>query len=238
MGSGKTTLLNLLISLLDKHTAIGVIENRHELDVSVMYPHLNVIETQYSEGYGPSDLIEIFLRFNRDIIMFGEVRSPEEAEAMIDAKTKQSRGSIATSHSRDARRYLHNMRKLLMRTGNYSTYREAQYDVADSDDLIIQIRLDMKTGKRYVQRIVELVANDDMTYEIRDLFVYNKISNKIMINPKGVSKNTLEDCLEYELEMEDVKELKELFHIKPYEEETYEYLIQEEKDYEFDDFVS
>jgi len=225
-GSGKTTAADeLIIKKLDDNLGIGLAENIHELNIYVSYHGKNTVELQYTRDFKPSDITEIFFRLNRDIVIYGEVRSPAEAFEMIKAMLRQARGSLFTFHTSSVRRMVHDLRQLLMQTGYYSDYREAQFDVADAVDIVIQLKLDRSTGERYVCRISEIEAlDDDMNFRITDLFVFDKVKNKYLVNRAGVSRRMLESCLDYEMTPEDVDFVKSLFTINPGEENIFEYM--------------
>ncbi|EPR11950.1 ATPase, T2SS/T4P/T4SS family [Ruminiclostridium papyrosolvens] len=228
MGSGKTTAADeLVIKNLDDDLAIGLAENIHELNISGKYQDKNVIELQYADKYTPTDIMEIFFRLNRDIVIFGEVRSHMEAFEMINAMLRQARGSMCTFHSSSIPRLVHDLRKLLMQTGFYTDYREARFDIADAIDLVIQIKLDRDTGVRYVYKFAEIIANEeDMSYIIRDLFIYDKVSGKYLVNRNGISESTLNSCMEFEMTQEDREYLKGLFVLKP-DEDCFSYEKEE-----------
>ncbi len=212
-GSGKTTAADqLIISNLDKNISIGLAENIHELNISGNYPEKNIVELQYSNNYKPSDITEIFFRLNRDIIIYGEVRSCNEAFEMIKAMLRQARGSLFTFHTSSVSRMVHDLRQLLMQTGNYTDFREAQFDVADAIDLVIQIKLDRQTGHRYVYKLSEVIAHEqDMSFEVNDLFRFNKERECYETVQKGISKSQLISCMEYEITQNDVQLLEHLW---------------------------
>lgn len=223
-GSGKTTLADILISMISKDIAIGLAENTHELNLSVKYPEKNIIEFQYGKEYSPSDVMEMFFRFNRDIVIFGEVRGPLEAFEMTKAMLRQARGSMFTFHTSSVERMIHDLRQLLMQTGYYTDYKEASFDVADAINIVIHIKLDRNTGHRYIYRVAEIEAiSNNMTYKINDLFVYNKENGKYYINPNGISKTMIKSCLEYEMTQSDIKELEAIFKIEEGDSKFYEY---------------
>ena len=225
-GSGKTTAADeLIIKNLDDNLSIGLAEYTHELDVTGNHPGKNVVELQYGKEFQPSDITEMFFRFNRDIIIYGEVRSPMEAFEMIKAMLRQARGSLFTFHSSSVRRMIHDLRQLLMQTQYYTDYREAQFDVADAVDIVIQINLDRSTGVRYVNRISEVAAGEqDMSFSVRDLFVYDKENRKYLINRDGLSSSVIKSCLEYEMHADEAAELFDMFCIKPEEKNAFEYM--------------
>lgn len=225
-GAGKTTAADeLIIKNLEDNLSIGLAEYTHELDLSGNHPEKNVVELQYGKEFQPSNITEMFFRFNRDIIIYGEVRSPMEAFEMIKAMLRQARGSLFTFHSSSVRRMIHDLRQLLMQTQYYTDFREAQFDVADAVDIVIQINLDRLTGARYVSRISEVIADErDMSFAVRDLFVYDKENKKYLINSDGPSAGLIRSCLEYEMNVDEAAELFEMLYIRPDEEGAFEYM--------------
>ena len=212
-GSGKTTAADeLIIKQLDPDISIGLAENIHELNISTNYPEKNIVELQYTKDFKPSDITEIFFRLNRDIVIYGEVRNSYEAFEMIKAMLRQARGSLFTFHSSSTRRMIHDLRQLLMQTGYYTDYREAQFDVADAVDLVVHIKLDRETGQRYVYKVSEVIANEEsMSFQINDLFVFDREKGQYWVNQKGLSREQILSCMEYEMSNSDVEELNGLF---------------------------
>lgn len=212
-GSGKTTAADeLIIKQLDSDISIGLAENIHELNISSNYPEKNIVELQYTKEFKPSDITEIFFRLNRDIVIYGEVRNSYEAFEMIKAMLRQARGSLFTFHSSSTRRMIHDLRQLLMQTGYYTDYREAQFDVADAVDLVVHIKLDRETGQRYVYKVSEVIAEEaGMSFRINELFVFDKESGRYWTNENGLSREQLLSCMEYEMTTADTEELKKLF---------------------------
>ncbi len=215
-GSGKTTAADeLIIKQLDPDISIGLAENIHELNISSNYPEKNIVELQYTKEFKPSDITEIFFRLNRDIVIYGEVRNSYEAFEMIKAMLRQARGSLFTFHSSSTRRMIHDLRQLLMQTGYYTDYREAQFDVADAVDLVVHIKLDRETGQRYVYKVSEVIAREEnMSFEINDLFIFDKENGRYWANQNGLSREQLLSCMEYEMTNTEVQELRRLFQVE------------------------
>lgn len=214
-GSGKTTAADeLIIKQLDSDISIGLAENIHELNISSNYPQKNIVELQYTRDFKPSDITEIFFRLNRDIVIYGEVRNSYEAFEMVKAMLRQARGSLFTFHSSSTRRMIHDLRQLLMQTGYYTDFREAQFDVADAIDLVVHIKLDRETGQRYVYKVSEVLAEESsMSFQINDLFTFDKENGKYKSNKTGLSKEQINSCMEYEMTEADVAELSKLFSL-------------------------
>lgn len=225
-GSGKTTAADkLIIKNLEDNLSIGLAEYTHELDISGNHPEKNVVELQYGKDFQPSHITEMFFRFNRDIIIYGEVRSPMEAFEMVKAMLRQARGSLFTFHSSSVRRMIHDLRQLLMQTQYYTDFREAQFDVADAVDIVVQINLDRSTGERYVSRISEIIASEqDMSFSVWDLFVYDKENKKYLVNRNGPSTSLIRSCLEYEMNANEAASIFDIFCISPEEMKAFEYM--------------
>jgi pilus assembly protein CpaF len=207
MGSGKTTAADeIIIKNIDDNVAIGLAESTHELNLSKKYPNKNVIEFQYEGLFEPYEITAMMLRFNRDIITYGEIRTHFECFEAVKAMLRQARGSLFTFHSSTPERTIHDMRQLLMQTGYYTDYREAQFDVADAVDLLIQLRLDRDTGKRYVYKVAEVIASvKDMSFEVKELFKYDKEKKRYNVNSNGISNTMITSCLEYEMSQKDIE---------------------------------
>jgi len=212
MGSGKTTAADeVIIKNMDENIAIGLAESTHELALSQKYPNKNVLEFQYEGYYEPHEITSLMLRFNRDIIMYGEIRTHTEAFELIKAMLRQSRGSLFTFHSSTPERTIHDLRQLLMQTGFYTNYQEAQFDAADAIDIIIQLRLDRNTGRRYVFKVAEVVAKyETMSFQVHELYRYDKENNRHIVSETGISKEMQESCLEYEMTEQDIVKVNSL----------------------------
>ena len=210
-GSGKSTLLRVLLNEVSDAIGIGTIENMFELNLDDYYPNKNVIALQSTEKFPADKLFELMLRQNRDIVLLGEIRSSNEAVETINAMLRQCRGSAATFHSSSPTRAVHDLRNLCMRSSQYKDFLTAQFDVADAIDLILEGRLDYETGKRYINRISVVEANDeDYKFVVNDIFKYNH--DKKELEPvQCVSDKFMEKLLDYGMPVENIEKIKEIF---------------------------
>lgn len=210
-GSGKSTLLRVLLNEVSDAIGIGTIENMFELNLDDYYPAKNVIALQSTEKFPANKLFELMLRQNRDIVLLGEIRSSEEAVETINAMLRQCRGSAATFHSSSPTRAVHDLRNLCMRSAQYKDFLTAQFDVADAIDLILEGRLDYKTGKRYINRI-SVVEADDENYKfvVNDIFKYDH-EKKELLPVQCVSDNFISKLLDYGMPYENIAMIKEIF---------------------------
>lgn len=154
-GAGKSTLLRSLAALIPHDERLVVIEDTNEL----VLPHPHVVHLEGMAGrdstIGIADLVANALRMRPDRIIVGEVRTPREATALLDALTTGHDGSITTAHAGSARGAIDRLELLLARAGE--TAREAiRRHVVSAFDLIVHVR---RLGPDRL--IEEIVAFDD-----------------------------------------------------------------------------
>ena len=98
-----------------------------------------------------------------------------------------------------------------MRSSQYKDFLTAQFDVADAIDLILEGRLDYATGKRYINRISVVEADDnDYKFEVNDIFKYDH-EKKELLPVQCVSDQFMEKLLDYGMPIENIKKIKDLF---------------------------
>jgi len=116
--AGKSTLLRSLAGTIPASERIVVIEDTNELAL----PHPQTVRLEAQAGrdspIGTADLVANALRMRPDRIIVGEVRTPREAVALLDALTSGHDGSITTIHAASARGALDRLELLLMRAGD------------------------------------------------------------------------------------------------------------------------
>jgi pilus assembly protein CpaF len=227
-GSGKSTLLRVLLNEVSDAIGIGTIENMFELNLDDYYPSKNVIALQSTEKYPADKLFELMLRQNRDIILLGEIRSSNEAVETINAMLRQCRGSAATFHSSSPTRAVHDLRNLCMRSAQYKDFLTAQFDVSDAIDLILEGRLDYKTGKRYINRISTVEADEDSyKFVVKDIFKYDH-EKQHLVPIQCISDSFFEKLLDYGMPFDNVEKIKEIFNPKAERTEKIEKLQKSE----------
>ena len=95
-GAGKSTLLRSLAAEIPADERLVVIEDTNEL----VLPHAHVVHLECvpgrDGGIGVADLVVNALRMRPDRIIVGEVRSPREASALLEAISTGHEGSLTT----------------------------------------------------------------------------------------------------------------------------------------------
>lgn len=168
-GSGKSTLLRSLAALIPENERLVVIEDTNEL----VLPHPHVVHLEAMGGRdssaGIADLVANALRMRPDRILVGEVRTPREASALLDALTTGHDGSFTTAHAGSARGAIDRLELLLARSGE-SAPDAVQRHVLGAFDIVVHV------ARRPSGRTVdEIVAIEDGV--LRDL--YRRLDGKV-----------------------------------------------------------
>lgn len=150
-GSGKSTLLRSLAALIDPAERVIVIEDTNELVLP--HPHVVHLESVPSRDGGVSvaDLVVNALRMRPDRIVVGEVRSPREASALLEALSTGHAGSLTTLHAGSAGDALGRLELLLARAGELGAEAIARH-IARAIDVIVHVER-RRDGRRAVREI-------------------------------------------------------------------------------------
>jgi pilus assembly protein CpaF len=150
-GAGKSTLLRSLAAEIPARERIVVIEDTNEL----VLPHPHVVHLEGMAGrdspIGIADLVANALRMRPDRIIVGEVRTPREASALLDALTTGHDGSLTTAHAGSAEGAIDRLELLLARSGE-SAPNAIRRHVLSAFDLIVHVR--RSEARRVVDSIV------------------------------------------------------------------------------------
>jgi pilus assembly protein CpaF len=153
-GSGKSTLLRSLAAAIPADERVIVIEDTNVL----VLPHLHAVHLECvparDGGVGVADLVVNALRMRPDRIIVGEVRSPRDASALLEALSTGHDGSLTTIHSGSARDALGRLELLLARAGELSSAAIARH-VARAVDLVVHVERH-PDGKRVIREIARV----------------------------------------------------------------------------------
>ena len=151
-GSGKSTLLRSLAAAIPDDERLVVIEDTNEL----VLPHPHVVHLECVPGrdgaaIGIADLVANALRMRPDRILVGEVRTPREASALLEALSTGHEGSLTTLHAGSAAGALARLALLLARAGDLG---DAAIDrhVAQAIDIVVHVARD-PSGARSIREI-------------------------------------------------------------------------------------
>ena len=150
-GAGKSTFLRSLAGEIPADERLVVIEDTNEL----VLPHEHVVHLECvpgrDGGIGVADLVVNALRMRPDRIIVGEVRSPREASALLEAISTGHEGSLTTLHAGSAQGALDRLELLLARSGDVAPHAISRF-VARALDVVVQVAR-AKDGRRVVREI-------------------------------------------------------------------------------------
>ena len=154
-GSGKSTLLRSLAAAIPDDERLVVIEDTNELVLPHSHVvHLECVPARDGSGIGIADLVANALRMRPDRILVGEVRTPREASALIEALSTGHEGSLTTIHAGSAAGAIDRLALLLARSGELGEAAIARH-VAQGIDILVHVARD-RGGKRGVREIAAI----------------------------------------------------------------------------------
>ncbi|KAA8664632.1 ATPase, T2SS/T4P/T4SS family [Clostridium sp. MT-14] len=212
-GTGKTTYLLRLISSIPENVSILTIESTLELNILKYFPDKDVKNLKFFKLKSPEDCFKTGLRMNRDIIIDGEVLTPEEAYITLEAMTRQNRGSMGSFHTSSNQDFIYDYKNMLLRGGIYKTEESALYDIARAVNILIFISINRQTGKRYIKEVSEMIFKPEdyhRPYELSTLFKYDRKKDELFpVN--RISEAFLDRAMDYEFTESDRVKLYNLY---------------------------
>ena len=159
-GSGKSTFLRSLAAAIPADERLVVIEDTSELEL----PHPHVVRLECAPGregasVGVADLVANALRMRPDRIIVGEVRTPREASALLEALSTGHEGALTSLHAASAVDAFGRLELLLARAGELSG-EAARRHVLRSIDVVVHLARE-RSGARVV-REVAVVDGDEV----------------------------------------------------------------------------
>ena len=158
-GSGKSTFLRSLAAKIPSDERLIVIEDTSELEL----PHPHVVRLECVPGrdgtsVGVADLVANALRMRPDRILVGEVRTPREASALLEALSTGHEGALTSLHAGSAVDAFARLELLLARAGELSGD-AARRHVLRGIDVVAHLDRE-RSGRRVVSEIA-VVDGDD-----------------------------------------------------------------------------
>lgn len=154
-GSGKSTMLRSLAGAIPEDERLIVIEDTNELVLPHPHVvHLECVPARDGSGIGIADLVANALRMRPDRILVGEVRTPREASALLEALSTGHEGSLTTIHAGSAVGAIDRLALLLARAGELGTTAIARH-VAQGIDVLVHVVRD-RGGTRSVREIAAM----------------------------------------------------------------------------------
>lgn len=162
-GSGKSTFLRSLAGAIPPDERLIVIEDTNELVLP--HPHVVHLECVPARGgasVGVADLVENALRMRPDRIIVGEVRTPREASALLEALSTGHEGALTSLHAGSATDAVARLELLLARAGELAAEAVRRH-VVRAIDLVVHLARD-PSGRRVVREIA--AVEDDGAHPV------------------------------------------------------------------------
>jgi len=162
-GSGKTTLLNALgASIAGLDERVVTVEEVPELQLDRRLPDCVALQARGKnvEGVGEisiRDLVRNALRMRPTRIIVGEVRGAEALDMLLAMNTGHD-GSLTTIHGNSPRDALDRLATLATMAGERLASDELVRMVSRTIELVVQLRVTMRTGQRRVSSIFEVTG--------------------------------------------------------------------------------
>lgn len=173
-GSGKTTTLNCLSAFIPLNERIIIVEETPEMSI----PHEHTVRLTVNQELGLTmgELVNDTLRMRPDRVVVGEVRTADEAKALLNTMLAgQGKGSLATFHALNSREAVSRLRTLGI----------SEQDLTALDLIVVQKRWDSYDAgtkrSRELRRVMEISEVDvrDGKATPKALFEYDAAGDRL-----------------------------------------------------------
>ena len=171
-GTGKTTLMRCLGTQFRADESIIGVEDTPELNYQHPYYRSLVSRTANTEGVGEVTLqehIRTTLRLCPTRVILGEMRTPEAAEAFLEAAQTGHCG-MSTVHARNARETLTRLESLLGRAQRGVSMNIIRQQIALATDIVIWNSREKASGKVRMAEVIEVGHFVEGNIQIRPMF--------------------------------------------------------------------
>ncbi len=171
-GTGKTTLMRCLGTQFRADESIIGVEDTPELNYQHPYYRSLVSRPPNTEGIGEVTLqehIKTTLRLCPSRVILGEMRSPEAAEAFLEA-AQTGHSGMSTIHARNARETLTRLESLLGRAQRGVSMEIIRQQIALATDVIIWMVRERVSGRVRLAELIEVGHFVEGTIQIRPMF--------------------------------------------------------------------
>ena len=152
-GAGKTTLMNAMSVCVPSRVQLAVVETFEELKVAHPHP-LRVVVPEGRPDFPSLDevLNVVITRMRPDLLVVGEIVRAEAAR-FLDA-INLGKKAWSTIHGNDALGALYRLETKALTTG--LPHRAIREQVAAGVDLVVHLRQDAASGRRYVAQVARV----------------------------------------------------------------------------------
>jgi pilus assembly protein CpaF len=162
-GSGKTTLLMAMIGHIYASLTLRIQEMAFELNLRSLYPHRNILTFKETENISGQQGLDIQKKTDGSVNILGEVATDPVAAWMIQMAQVASLFTLFTHHAKTTRDLIYSLRNSLLKCEMFNNEKIAEQQVVSVLDFDIHLTRDYR-GKRYIERITEIVPAPELPY--------------------------------------------------------------------------
>ncbi|MEK3661529.1 ATPase, T2SS/T4P/T4SS family [Paenibacillus sp. FSL F4-0236] len=156
-GSGKTTLLKALIKYIDAKN-IRIQETSFEIWARKMYPGKNILSFRETPSVSGQDGLDVQKKTDGAVNIVGEAATHSVVSYVIQAAQVASEYTLFTHHGKTLPNLVSALRNSLIASGAFSNEKIAEVQVVEA--LGFNVHLVLRAGKRYIERITEIIPAD------------------------------------------------------------------------------
>jgi pilus assembly protein CpaF len=178
-GTGKTTTIKCLATQFGEQESIVSVEDTPELNFDHPYYRCLVSRPANTEGAGEvtlSEHIRTTLRMTPTRVILGEMRTPEAAEAFLEAAQTGHVG-MTTVHARNAKETLVRLESLLGRAQKSVAVDIIRQQIALAVDVVMWLCREKETGKPRISEVIEVGHFVEGAIQIKPIFTQTKTGN-------------------------------------------------------------
>lgn len=162
-GSGKTTLLMAMIRNIYATLTLRVQEMAFELHLRKVYPMRNILTFKETDTISGQEGLDIQKKTDGSVNILGEVATDEVCSWMLQMAQVASLFTLFTHHAKTASDLVMSLRNSLLKCEVFNNEKVAEQQVVQVLNFDIHLEKDY-SGKRYIERITEIIELDEKPY--------------------------------------------------------------------------
>ena len=160
-GSGKTTLLMAMVRSIYATLTLRVQEMAFELHLRKVYPMRNILTFKETPTITGQAGLDVQKKTDGSVNILGEVATDEVAVWMLQMAQVASLFTLFTHHAKTVKDLTLSLRNALLKCDVFRDERVAEEQVVNVLNFDVHLERD-ENGKRYISRITEIVALDQV----------------------------------------------------------------------------
>lgn len=175
-GSGKTTLLKALIKYIHAKN-IRIQETSFEIWARKMYPNKNILSFRETPSVSGQDGLDVQKKTDGAVNIVGEAATHSVVSYVIQAAQVASEYTLFTHHGKTLPNLISALRNSLIASGAFSNEKIAEVQVVEA--LGFNVHLVLRAGKRYIERITEIIPADPQFEYSQDYQQTDNMTDKL-----------------------------------------------------------